>query len=116
MPMTRVHARPARVFRPTLWPTIAAIAALAATVLLGNWQARRAEYRASLQQRAEAMEREAPLRVRSASDISTAERYRHAEADGEYAAKRQIWLDNRTYKGAAGYRILTPLRLDDGTF
>ena len=56
-----------------------------------------------------------PLQVRRVTDIEPQLRYRRAEAEGEYVPSRQIWLDNRTYQGAAGYQIFTPLRLDDGS-
>ena len=54
------------------------------------------------------------LWLRSASDVSPPMRYRRVAADGVYAAG-QIYLDNRTYKGAAGFLVLAPLRLDDGS-
>jgi len=50
-----------------------------------------------------------------AADADPGSRYRRATAAGEFVAEGQIWLDNRTYKGAAGYHVLTPLRLADGS-
>jgi surfeit locus 1 family protein len=88
---------------------------IAATVSLGNWQSRRADFRGDLQAQAEAMAHAPPLALHRAGDVNQAGRYRQAIAEGEYVAARQVWLDNRTYKGAAGYHILTPLRLDDGS-
>lgn len=84
------------------------------TILLGNWQARRAEFRAAMQAQADAAAKEPPLRVGRATDIAPQSRYRRVVAEGEYLAERQIWLDNRTYNGAAGFYVLTPLRLDGG--
>ena len=104
-----------RRFRPGLWPTLAAAEVVATTHLLGNWQARRAELRGSLQSRAAVVAQQAPLPVRGAASITSELRYSPAVAAGEYLAGRQVWLDNRTYKGAAGYYVLTPLRLDDGS-
>jgi surfeit locus 1 family protein len=104
-----------RRFRPGLWPSVAAAIVIAATVSLGNWQARRAEFRGALQDQAQAVAREAPLVLRHAADANEASRYRRASAEGEYVAARQVWLDNRTQGGVAGYHILTPLRLDDGS-
>lgn len=103
-----------RQFRPGLWPTLAAIGVIVATILLGNWQARRADARGALQARSAAMAEQEPLSLRSAADVAPPMRYRRAAADGVYAAG-QIYLDNRTYKGAAGFYVLAPLRFDDGT-
>ena len=114
MPILESLSRGRR-FRPSLWPTIAALLVIGATILLGNWQSRRADLRGALQQQAETMAVESPLPIARAADISPAARYRRASASGEYVAARQIWLDNRTHKGVAGFRVLTPLKLADGS-
>ena len=87
---------------------------MAITLLLGNWQARRAEFRGAMQAQSAEVGQQAPLRVGRATDITPQLRYFRVVAEGEYLAERQIWLDNRTYRGAAGFYVLTPLRLDDG--
>ena len=92
-----------------------AAAVVTVTILLGNWQHRRAEFRAGLQAQAIAAAREPVLQLRSAADMSPAMRYRGAAAEGVYDADRQIWLDNRTHNGVAGYYVLTPLELRDGS-
>ncbi|MEO8133553.1 MAG: SURF1 family protein [Betaproteobacteria bacterium] len=103
-----------RQFRPRLWPTLAAALVAVVTILLGNWQARRAELRADLQAQNAGAQQQPPLVLRSAGQVGPAMRYRRAVAEGEYVADQQVWLDNRTYRGTAGYYVLTPLRLDDG--
>lgn len=102
-------------FRPGVWPTVAAALVVTVTILMGNWQARRAEFRGALQTQFADVEQQPPLQVRRAMDIHPQLRYRHATAEGQYAVDRQIWLDNRTYQGAAGFQIFTPLRLEDGS-
>lgn len=104
-----------RQFRPGLWPTAAAALVVVTTILLGNWQQRRAEVRGEMQLLSARVAEQAPLRVRRAGDITPSLRYRNVVAEGEYLAERQIWLDNRTYKGVAGFYVLAPLRFDDGT-
>jgi surfeit locus 1 family protein len=94
---------------------VAAAAVVATTILLGNWQARRAEFRETMQAQSAAAGQQAPVPVGRAADITPQLRYRRVVAGGQYLADHQIWLDNRTYKGAAGFYVLTPLRLDDGT-
>jgi len=109
-------AAAARRFRPALWPSLAAGIVIVATVLLGNWQARRAEFRGSLQEQARAMAEKPPLALASAADATPDLRYRPAIAEGEFVADRQILLDNRTYKGTVGYHVLAPLKLDAGGY
>ena len=103
-----------RRFRPGLWPTLAAAVVIVATILLGNWQARRAEFRGALQAQSSSVAQQEPLRLTGIAPIAPSMRYRRVVADGEFVAERQVLLDNRTYQGAAGYYVLTPLRLDDG--
>ena len=102
-------------FRPGLWPTLAAIAVVTVTILLGNWQLRRADFRAGLQAQAARASAESMLELSSASNIKAEHRYRRVTGAGVFVADRQIWLDNRTHKGASGYYVLTPLRFDDGS-
>jgi surfeit locus 1 family protein len=104
-----------RRFQPGLVPTLAALVVVLATVSLGNWQSRRADLRDALEDRARAMALRPPVAIARAADVSPDQRYARATAAGEYVAAAQVWLDNRTYQGVAGYHILTPLRLDDGT-
>lgn len=102
-------------FRPGLWPSVAAIVVIVVTASLGNWQYNRANAKATLQAQAAAARAEPPLAIRSARDVTPSMRYRPAEADGVFVPDLQVWLDNRTYKGQAGYYVLTPLRLPDGS-
>ena len=102
-------------FRPGLWPTVAAIVVIAATASLGKWQYNRAAQKDALQAQLSAARSESALPLKSARDVDRSMRYRRVEAGGTFDASRQIWLDNRTYKGTAGYYVLTPLRLADGT-
>jgi surfeit locus 1 family protein len=101
-------------FRPGLWPTVAAAGVIATTILLGNWQGRRAEIRGAMQAQSADVGQQAPLRIIRAGDITPDLRYHRVAAEGQYLAEHQIWLDNRTYHGAAGFYVLTPLRLDGG--
>jgi surfeit locus 1 family protein len=115
VPISNAAAAGSRRFHPGLLPTLAAATIVVVTILLGNWQARRADVRGSLQQQAESMASAPALAVRRAADIAVNDRYRPARATGEYAAPHQVWLDNRTHNGTAGFQVLTPLRLDDGS-
>ena len=78
-------------FRPRLWAALLAVAACAAGIALGVWQADRAEQKRAL----------------------GAQQQRIA-VHGEFLAERTLLLDNKLRGRRAGYEVLTPLRLADG--
>lgn len=99
-------------FRPRLVPTLAFAIVLPLLLALGFWQLDRAEQkRAALAARAEAS-REPVLELNGTAASLAEHRYRRARATGRYDGERQFLLDNQVQDGRAGYRILTPLRLD----
>ena len=101
-------------FAPGMWPTLAAAALIALTVLLGNWQTERAAYKRLLQARVDAGERYSVLRI-GPKEVNKAQvLYRRVQAVGVFESKHEIWLDNRIHSGVAGYHVLTPLKLDGG--
>jgi surfeit locus 1 family protein len=79
-------------------------------VWAGAWQWRRAaESRATLVQFA-ASASTAPLEVLPRR-LEETERFRRVEVRGEYLSEPQFLLDNMLSEGAAGYHVLTPLRV-----
>lgn len=101
-------------FRPGPWPTLAAVLLLALFVALGIWQLQRAAQKRALVREYEARSSEAPVPIDSGAGSAQALRHRHVRARGTYDHGRQFLLDNRTHRGAAGYQVLTPLRLAPG--
>jgi surfeit locus 1 family protein len=78
--------------------------------MLGHWQLGRARQKEALY---EAFERGGGPAV----DLPPAPvdaRYQHVRLKGRYVVDRQILLDNMSHDGVAGYRVLTPLEMDDG--
>ena len=102
-------------FRPSLWPSLGALILLSATVALGHWQWRRAEYKQNLQQDYLAARALSPIVLPYYAEATDRLRYRSAIARGEYVSERQILLDNAIFKGRAGYFVITPLRFSDET-
>ena len=102
-------------------PLLAGVAVVALTVALGNWQLRRAQDKAALQAALDAAA-QAPLRsapadaalaaTPAAPGLRPGQRLR---LEGEWLAAATVFLDNRTHQGRAGYHVLTPLRLADGS-
>lgn len=100
--------------RASLIPTLAAVAVLATTVSLGSWQLRRADEKAAAQAARDAALAAPPLRPGGGVLGADALEGRRVELVGRFEPARTLLLDNRTYKGVAGFHVLTPLRLDDG--
>ena len=100
-----------RSFRPAFLPGLAALAAIALTVSLGNWQTRRAEVKLALGRDLDTAAQRAALALPSHPVEARDYEFRHISARGEYAAKYTRLLDNKVLRGSAGYQVLTPLRL-----
>jgi surfeit locus 1 family protein len=94
--------------------TIAAVLGLLALAALfawlGAWQLARAETsRAMLAQFASGAEGRALASL--PPELEDDLRFRRVEIDGEYVAEPQFLLDNMLHEGAAGYHVLTALRV-----
>lgn len=101
-------------FAPNVWPTLAAFVFMGLTLFLGDWQTERAAFKRTLQARVDAGERAGALHIGSESVIKEHVLYRRIEVYGMFNAIHEILLDNRVYKGVAGYHVLTPLKLEGG--
>jgi len=92
-------------------PTLAAIAGIVMTALLGNWQLNRAAHKADLQTRLQQAARgPAVLIGRDPVDAGPL-LYHPVEARGQFDAQRTVYIDNRVHQGTVGYLIASPLRL-----
>jgi surfeit locus 1 family protein len=102
-------------FRPTLWPSLATLVLLPVLIGLGQWQLERAAWKQTLvdAHAARIGEPARPLGSLLASSASAADlEYRQVTAAGVYDLDHQLLLDNQIHQGAAGYHVLTPLRLN----
>lgn len=93
-------------------PLAAGLLLVASMVSLGNWQMRRAQEKAELQQRFDLSARGGPVAVRATDRPVDGQPLR---LEGRWLAQYTILLDNRTQGGRAGYHVLTPLQLTDGS-
>jgi surfeit locus 1 family protein len=100
-----------RAFRPRAVPTVATIAFVALTMVLGNWQRHRAEEKDALAAQLAAAAREPPVELPARDDDALRLRFRVVRAGGQYDASRQILIDNKVRAGRAGFDVVTPLRL-----
>ncbi|MBY0268702.1 MAG: SURF1 family protein [Burkholderiales bacterium] len=98
-------------FRPRRWASVAALAGIALTLALGQWQTGRARYKDNLQQRYEAQAREPALRIGGQLLERDALLFRRVEVRGEFAPQHTVFVDNRMYQHRPGYHVATPLRI-----
>jgi surfeit locus 1 family protein len=103
-----------RRFRPSLLPGVAALAAFALALALGNWQTRRAEEKLALGRGLDDAARHAVLALPPILVDAHDYEFSRVSARGEYSAKGGILLDNKVLRGVAGYQVLTPLKLSGG--
>lgn len=95
---------------------IATLASVMATVSLGLWQLRRADFKSAMAQQVDQRQHDLPLRnadwpcreVRLASQLQQ----RPVVLQGHWLTDKLVYLDNRQMDGQAGFFVLTPLRLD----
>lgn len=98
-------------FIPGFWPTLAALVMLALTLHLANWQRERAAEKRRLQTEFDQRIAAAPLIITANAYDVDALRYHRAEANGDWFGDGQVYLDNKTDGGTAGYHVITPLKL-----
>lgn len=101
-------------FAPT--PVIAALYfAVGVTMLvLGAWQMQRAAEKIELQASADEASVAAPLSLDEITDSENLANYTRVGLKGQFEPGMQLLWDNRTYKGRAGFEVITPFRLMSG--
>lgn len=97
-----------------VWITLATVAGMTVTALLGRWQLHRA---AEKEGRAAEIAARATLPVIDARSVTgpgvdPSLLYRRVEARGHWLAKYTVALDNRPMDNQPGFYIVTPLQLD----
>lgn len=90
-----------------------ALALIVAFVLLGRWQLARADYKRELFAEF-AAGADATLNL-AGLGTPIPGRYQHIAAHGRYDSEHQVVLDNLSLNERAGFRVLTPFVLEDGT-
>lgn len=98
-------------FTPRLWSTVVAVVVIAVMVQLGNWQLSRAREKESRQEKLDALSHQPAVSLPSEPVKLEDFQYRKTEVHGTYLPKYTVYLDNKIYRGAAGYHIITPLRI-----
>jgi surfeit locus 1 family protein len=95
-------------FAPSLWPSVAFFLLLPVLLSLGFWQMERAVAKQALVEQRVAGGLERPIDLNRVSALNREDRYRTAVVRGRYRDEQQWLLDNRVYRGQAGYHVFTP--------
>lgn len=98
-------------FRPRRWASLAAVAGIALTLALGQWQIGRAGYKQGLQQRYDAQTREPAVRLGGEPAARDGILFRRVEVRGEFVPQHTVFVDNRIYQHRPGFHVATPLRI-----
>lgn len=98
-------------FRVRWVPFLAAMVAAAIGVSLGQWQTRRAAEKEAIEAKLAARELAEPIRLAAATQSVGDVEYRRIAVDGQFLKEWTVFLDNRPYKGEAGFYVLMPMKL-----
>ena len=98
-------------FRFRWIPFVAAAIAAALGVSLGQWQTRRALEKEAIETRLQARESGAPVTLGGTRQPVDDIEFRRVQVRGEFAGNWTVYLDNRPHKGAAGFYVLTPMKI-----
>jgi surfeit locus 1 family protein len=106
---------PRPLFRRPEWvPTLAAVAGIALTIALGNWQLGRAGEKTAMAVRIQSENRDQPVTLPAAAIDAEDFVWRRIQVQGRFEPKYAVYVDNRIMQGAAGYHVIMPLRIGDG--
>jgi surfeit locus 1 family protein len=94
-----------------LWPLVAAIAGIAITLALGNWQLDRAAQKRELKLRIEGLSAQPPINVSGVELSARDVELRRVEARGVFDPRHTVFVDNRIRRGVPGFHVVTPLKL-----
>lgn len=91
--------------------TLAAVAMIALTISLGNWQLRRADEKAALQSVRDEAAAAGPIDFTGSSGDPERAVGSLLRVSGRFDEDRTIFLDNRTHNGIAGFHVVAPMRI-----
>jgi surfeit locus 1 family protein len=98
-------------FTPKIWSIIVTAAFIFLFIELGNWQLSRADEKNAQQEKLDMLSQQPIIMLPNTRVKLDDFQYREVEIRGEYLPSHTIFLDNKTFKGVAGYHVLTPIRL-----
>jgi surfeit locus 1 family protein len=101
------------------WVTAAALAAALATARLGWWQLDRAAEKRAVQAAVDERAQLSPIdllaQLAVTAEAAAGQHHRRVHLSGRWSAAHTVYLDNRQMNGRAGFIVVTPLLLADGS-
>jgi surfeit locus 1 family protein len=97
-------------FRFRWIPFIATVAMVALGLSLGQWQDRRAAQKTALGARLAERHTVAPVALGAAPAGAELE-FRHVAATGQFVREWPLYLENRPYRGRAGFYLMMPFKI-----
>lgn len=107
-------------FKPPLWASLVFVLVLALLVVLGSWQVQRGQAKDAIIAERSQLGKMPPVAFAPETQgygdnqADTQSPNRRVTVAGEYVTGQQLLLDNQVWKSRPGYRVWTPLQLDDG--
>ena len=101
--------------RSLFWPTIWSGLGLLLLLGLGTWQVQRLAWKEGLIAERNATLAAAPVTLPKTLEAARALEFHPVYAEGEYLNDHELYLNAQAFNGAAGFHIITPFRLEDGT-
>jgi cytochrome oxidase assembly protein ShyY1 len=99
------------IFRFRWVPFVAAATVIAVGVSLGHWQTQRAAEKVVIGAKMSARQSAPPVALDAGEASDDFLEYRRAIVHGEFVRDWAIYLDNRPYRGVAGFYMLMPLKV-----
>ena len=93
-------------------PALAAILVITTTVSLGNWQMRRAAEKAQLQAQIDSALAAEPVAIGMGRALGPEQVGSRVVLRGRWLDHYAVYIDNRTWRGRAGFHLLTPVKIE----
>ena len=100
--------------RSLLWPTLWSALGLVLLLSLGTWQVERLHWKVGLIAERNAALTAVPVPLPKPLEAGALE-FHPVRAEGEFLNDHELYLNAQSLRGEAGFHIVTPFRLPDGT-
>ena len=100
--------------RPLFWPTVMTLPAVLVALALGTWQVQRLEWKNGIIAERQARREAPPLAGLPERFDQAQHEFRKVRVTGRFLHDKEIYLAARSYRGNAGYHVITPLAVFPG--
>ena len=97
--------------RPLLWPTLMTLPAVVGALALGTWQVQRLQWKNDVIAERQARRDAPPLAALPERFDRAQHEFRKVRAVGRFLHGKEMYLAARSFRGNAGYHVITPLVL-----